>query len=52
VLIEALVEGVFHAVGAKGIQRMQDWEESVHIYRALRVDAGLPRGLVENNERG
>jgi DNA-binding MurR/RpiR family transcriptional regulator len=52
VLVEALVEGVFHAVGATGLQRMKDWEESVHIYRALRADAGLPRGLAGDDERG
>ena len=52
VLVEALVEGVFHAVGAKGIRRMKDWEESVHIYRAFHADAGLRHGLVGNNERG
>jgi DNA-binding MurR/RpiR family transcriptional regulator len=52
VLVEALVEGVFHAVGTKGIQRMKDWEESVHIYRAFRADPSLRRTLAGNNGRG
>jgi DNA-binding MurR/RpiR family transcriptional regulator len=39
VLVEALVEGVFQAVGAGSIQRMKAWEESVRIYRAFRADA-------------
>lgn len=39
-LVEALVAGVFHVVGAKGIRRMKDWEESVHIHRASPADPG------------
>jgi DNA-binding MurR/RpiR family transcriptional regulator len=38
VLTESLVDAVFHAVGEAGIERMADWERSVHIYRAFRVD--------------
>jgi DNA-binding MurR/RpiR family transcriptional regulator len=52
VLVEALVEGVFHAVGARGIRRMKDWEESVHIDRAIRSDSGTSRRLTGNDERG
>jgi DNA-binding MurR/RpiR family transcriptional regulator len=37
-LVETLVEGVFHAVGTQGIQRMKAWEESVHIYRAMTAE--------------
>jgi DNA-binding MurR/RpiR family transcriptional regulator len=36
VLIEALVEGVFRALGDQAIERMRHWEETVQITRALR----------------
>jgi DNA-binding MurR/RpiR family transcriptional regulator len=52
VLVEALVDGVFHEVGATGLRRMKDWEESVHIYRAFRADDGISREVPESNERG
>jgi DNA-binding MurR/RpiR family transcriptional regulator len=44
VLTESLVDAVFHEVGEAAIERMADWERSVHIYRALRV--GGPAGNV------
>jgi DNA-binding MurR/RpiR family transcriptional regulator len=34
-LTESLVEAVFHAVGEAALERMADWERSVHIYRAV-----------------
>ncbi|GAB4079882.1 MurR/RpiR family transcriptional regulator [Modestobacter muralis] len=37
VLVEALVEGVFQRVGATGLDRMRQWEESVVIHRAFRA---------------
>jgi DNA-binding MurR/RpiR family transcriptional regulator len=37
VLVEALVEGVFQRVGAAGLDRMRQWEESVLIHRAFRA---------------
>jgi DNA-binding MurR/RpiR family transcriptional regulator len=36
VLTESLVDAVFHAVGEPALERMADWERSVHIYRAVR----------------
>jgi DNA-binding MurR/RpiR family transcriptional regulator len=36
VLVESLVEAVFHRVGEAGLGRMRQWEESVHIARAFR----------------
>jgi DNA-binding MurR/RpiR family transcriptional regulator len=36
VLVEILVEAVFHRVGTAGLARMKEWEESVHIARAFR----------------
>ncbi len=35
VLIESLVDAVFHDVGEAAIERLADWERSVHIYRAF-----------------
>ena len=35
VLTESLVDAVFHSAGEAAIERMADWERSVHIYRAL-----------------
>jgi DNA-binding MurR/RpiR family transcriptional regulator len=35
VLVESLAEAVFHGVGEAAIERMADWERSVHIYRAF-----------------
>ena len=37
VLAESLAEAVFHGAGEAAIERMADWERSVHIYRALHV---------------
>jgi DNA-binding MurR/RpiR family transcriptional regulator len=39
VLTESLVEAVFQAVGEPALERMADWERSVHIYRAVN-DSG------------
>jgi DNA-binding MurR/RpiR family transcriptional regulator len=36
VLTESLVDAVFHRAGETAIERMADWERSVHIYRAFR----------------
>jgi DNA-binding MurR/RpiR family transcriptional regulator len=38
VLTESLVDAVFHAAGEAAIERMADWERSVHIYRAFRAE--------------
>lgn len=37
-LADALVEGVFHKVGQRAIDRMSQWEEKVHIHRAFRSE--------------
>ena len=37
VLAESLVDAVFDRVGDAAIERMADWERSVHIYRAFRA---------------
>ena len=37
VLIESLVDAVFHSAGEAALERMADWERSVHIYRAFRA---------------
>jgi DNA-binding MurR/RpiR family transcriptional regulator len=37
VLTESLVDAVFDAAGQAALERMADWERSVHIYRALRA---------------
>jgi DNA-binding MurR/RpiR family transcriptional regulator len=37
VLVEILVEAVFQRVGRAGLERMAEWEESVHIARAFRA---------------
>ena len=38
VLTESLVDAVFHELGESAIERMADWERSVHIYRDFRVN--------------
>jgi hypothetical protein len=30
------VDAVFHGIGEAAIERIADWERSVHIYRAFR----------------
>jgi DNA-binding MurR/RpiR family transcriptional regulator len=37
VLTESLVDAVFHGVGEAAVERMADWERSVHIDRAFRA---------------
>jgi DNA-binding MurR/RpiR family transcriptional regulator len=37
VLTESLVDAVFHEIGEAAIERMADWERSVHIYRTFRA---------------
>ncbi len=37
VLTESLVDAVFHGAGEAALERMADWERSVHIYRAFRA---------------
>ena len=37
VLAESLADAVFHRAGATAMQRLADWEQSVHIYRATHV---------------
>jgi DNA-binding MurR/RpiR family transcriptional regulator len=44
VLTESLVDAVFHAVGETAIQRLADWERSVHIYRSFRPDVSIDGG--------
>jgi DNA-binding MurR/RpiR family transcriptional regulator len=46
VLTESLVDAVFHRAGEAAVERMADWERSVHIYRAMRSSgpAGLKDG--------
>jgi DNA-binding MurR/RpiR family transcriptional regulator len=47
VLTEGLVDAVFHGVGEAAIERMADWERSVHIYRAYR--ASEPAGFEDGS---
>lgn len=46
VLAESLVDAVFDRAGEAAVERMADWERSVHIYRAFRAggqgEAALP----------
>jgi DNA-binding MurR/RpiR family transcriptional regulator len=46
VLAEILVDAVFHGAGEAAIERMADWERSVHISRAFRASgsAGFEDG--------
>jgi DNA-binding MurR/RpiR family transcriptional regulator len=37
VLTESLVDAVFHGIGEAAIERMAEWERSVHINRAFRT---------------
>jgi DNA-binding MurR/RpiR family transcriptional regulator len=37
VLTESLVDAVFHGAGGAAVERMADWERSVHIYRTFRA---------------
>jgi DNA-binding MurR/RpiR family transcriptional regulator len=37
VLVESLVEALFQRVGKAGLDRMKQWEETVHIARAFRA---------------
>ena len=37
VLTESLVDAIFHSAGEAAIERMADWERSVHIGRAFRA---------------
>ena len=39
VLAESLAEAVFHGPAQAAIERMADWERSVHIYRAHITEA-------------
>jgi DNA-binding MurR/RpiR family transcriptional regulator len=41
VLVECLVEAVFQRLGKAGLDRMNQWEESVHILRAFRAGPDL-----------
>jgi DNA-binding MurR/RpiR family transcriptional regulator len=41
VLMEALVEAVFHQAGQKGLKRMKQWEDTVHIHRVFRASSQL-----------
>jgi DNA-binding MurR/RpiR family transcriptional regulator len=47
VLVEALVEGVLHASGQRGLERMKEWEESVHIARAYNAPSPLDEPAYE-----
>ena len=38
VLTESLADAVFHGAGEAAIERLADWERSVHINRAFRLD--------------
>jgi DNA-binding MurR/RpiR family transcriptional regulator len=47
VLAESLADAVFHSAGEAAIERMADWERSVHIYRAFR--AGGPADVEDRS---
>jgi DNA-binding MurR/RpiR family transcriptional regulator len=53
VLTESLVDAVFHELGESAIERMADWERSVHIYRDFRVSgpAGDEAGRKAHQEQ-
>jgi DNA-binding MurR/RpiR family transcriptional regulator len=53
VLSESLVDAVFHRAGEAAIERMADWERSVHIHRALPASrpAAPPPGPTSGDER-
>lgn len=41
VLTESLTDGVFHCLGDAALERMADWERSVHIYRTFRASGSV-----------
>ena len=47
VLTESLADAVFDRAGEAAIERMGDWERSVHIYRAFRASG--PAGLEDRS---
>ena len=51
VLTESLVHAVFHRLGDTAIERMADWERSVHIHRAFtaRTVAGMAQRQQEED---
>ncbi len=51
VLTESLVDAVFHEVGEAAIERMADWERSVHIYRAFRADGPVGNVAVPHQQQ-
>jgi DNA-binding MurR/RpiR family transcriptional regulator len=51
VLTESLVDAVFHAAGEAALERMADWERSVHIYRALRASGPAGNAAAPRQQR-
>jgi DNA-binding MurR/RpiR family transcriptional regulator len=51
VLSESLVDAVFHRVGDAAIERMADWERSVHINRAFRASGPGENAMAPGQER-
>jgi DNA-binding MurR/RpiR family transcriptional regulator len=50
VLTESLIDAVFDRSGDAAIERMTDWEQSVHIYRAFRASPVAENTVAENGE--
>jgi DNA-binding MurR/RpiR family transcriptional regulator len=50
VLSESLVDAVFHRVGEAAIERMADWERSLHIHRAFRASRPDPNAVAPQQE--
>jgi DNA-binding MurR/RpiR family transcriptional regulator len=51
VLSESLVDTVFHRVGEAAIERMADWERSMHITRAFRATTPGGNAMAPGQER-
>jgi DNA-binding MurR/RpiR family transcriptional regulator len=51
VLTESLVDAVFHGAGEAALERMADWERSVHIYRAFRASGPAGTAAVPHQQQ-
>jgi DNA-binding MurR/RpiR family transcriptional regulator len=51
VLVESLVEAVFQRVGEAGLDRMKQWEDTVHIARTFRAGPVVPDPAAHDAER-
>jgi DNA-binding MurR/RpiR family transcriptional regulator len=51
VLTESLVDAVFHGAGEAAVERMADWERSVHIYRAFRASGSAGSAAASHDQQ-